>query len=122
MQEPSHQNDPPSENPINWEFLHQLSDGDTEFQMELLDVFVTDTQSNLDLIKTAIAAQDCRGVEQSAHRIKGASGSLGITAMQSVAATLEDQARDQQLTDAIELLSRLEWLLQTVEAAGSLAS
>ncbi|MEW5860087.1 MAG: response regulator, partial [Cyanobacteriota bacterium] len=40
---------------IDWESLHQLSNGDTEFELELLEVFVADVAIHLEKTKVAIA-------------------------------------------------------------------
>ncbi|MHC5597009.1 MAG: hypothetical protein ACYTXC_13880 [Nostoc sp.] len=43
---------------IDWEHLHQLSENNTEFELELLQMFQEDSQGHLESIKAAIATQD----------------------------------------------------------------
>ncbi|MEH2432792.1 MAG: hypothetical protein V7K25_00775 [Nostoc sp.] len=41
--------------PIDWKRLHQLSENNSEFELELLQIFVEDIQPRLEGIKIAIA-------------------------------------------------------------------
>lgn len=74
---------------INWEHLHHLSDGNEEFELELLQTFVEDTQRHLQALESAIVHQDTLRLEHEAHHIKGSSANLGLTAMQATATQLE---------------------------------
>ena len=102
--------------PINLEHLHQLSDGDTDFELELLQVFVEDTQSHLDAARSAIATNDYRTLEREVHQIKGASGNVGAQSMQVLALALEQQAQKQELINPTEIVSQLEQQLSQVKA------
>jgi histidine phosphotransfer protein HptB len=101
--------------PINLEHLHQLSEGDTDFELELLQVFVEDTQSHLDAVRSAIATNDYLTLEREAHQIKGASGNVGAEMMQALARELERQAQTQELIDPSDSLSKLEQYLNQVK-------
>jgi len=97
--------------------LHQISHGDEEFQLELLQIFVEDTQDYLEELKLGLSANDVLKVARQAHTIKGASGNMGVISMEEVAAELERQARvEASLEDAPELVSELEDLLDAVRA------
>ena len=100
---------------IEWEQLQQFSEGDTEFELELLQMFVEDTQVHLAAIKAAIATNDFRQVEHKAHQIKGASANVGVTTMRLDAEKLEKLARQHQLEGADNLISSLEKFLHQVQ-------
>jgi hypothetical protein len=100
---------------IEWEQLQQFSEGDTEFELELLQMFVEDTQVHLAAIKAAIATNDFRQVEHKAHQIKGASANVGATTMRLDAEKLEKLARQHQLEDADNFISSLEKFLHQVQ-------
>lgn len=102
--------DPDQRQPIDWDYLHQLCDDTPEFAWELLGIFTADSQINLKTLKQAIVDRDYWQTEQAAHRIKGASVSIGATVMSAAAAQIEQQARSQHF----EAIDRL---LQTLEAA-----
>ncbi|MBF2027445.1 MAG: response regulator [Oscillatoriales cyanobacterium C42_A2020_001] len=87
---------------INWEHLHQICDGNEEFELELLETFAQDAQIHLAEMDLAISTCNCLTLEQKAHYIKGASANTGITRMYLAATELEIQARQQNL-DAVSL-------------------
>ncbi|WP_019499744.1 Hpt domain-containing protein [Pseudanabaena sp. PCC 6802] len=102
--------------PINLDYLHQLSDGDKEFELELLQVFVEDTYSHLDLAKAAIATNDCETLAREAHQIKGASGNVGAEVMQVLALNLERQAQTKELHSPTDIIQQLSDYLSQIES------
>lgn len=101
---------------INWEHLHQISDGNPEFEIELLHIFLEDTQDHLAGMAAAIASADTNLLEQEAHHIKGASANLGLTGMQAIATQLEQQARRNQMKGALELVADLQTSLDGIRS------
>jgi signal transduction histidine kinase/CheY-like chemotaxis protein/PAS domain-containing protein len=101
---------------INWEHLHHLSDGNEEFELELLQTFVEDTQQHLQAMESAIVHQDTLKLEHEAHHIKGSSANLGLIAMQATATQLEECAHQNQIPtqDALALLAELQIALSGV--------
>jgi hypothetical protein len=100
---------------IDWNQLYQISDGSKEFEFELLQSFVKDSQLHLAELGAAIVQQDFHKLEQSAHYIKGASANIGLKKMQASASQLEEQARRKQLQDAADLLAALSSSLEKVQ-------
>jgi PAS domain S-box-containing protein len=105
--------------PVNLERLTELSRGDTEFQRELLQVFVEDALIYLEDLKNALAAGDCVTLAHRAHQIKGSSATVAIHNMPEYAARLERQAQENQLSGASELITELEQILERVQAFNS---
>ncbi|HEY9751039.1 MAG TPA: response regulator [Allocoleopsis sp.] len=101
--------------PLDWEHLHQMSDNSYEFELELLNVFVEDTQIHLQAVKAAIAASNFWELEQAAHHIKGASANVGAKTMQVAAAEIEQQARQQKMEQAAQLVTDIEQALSLIE-------
>ncbi len=102
--------------PINLEHLHQLSEGDTEFELELLQVFVEDTEVHLEAAIGAIATNNYETLEREVHQIKGASGNVGAEAMQSLALELERQAQKQELINPTDTINQIKDRLSQVKA------
>lgn len=100
---------------IDWEHLHQISDGDEEFERELLQIFYSDTEQHLDAAKTALAIGNATMVSRSAHHIKGSSANVGLSDMQAIAATLEQQALNDDLSQAATLISQLVEMLDRLK-------
>ena len=101
---------------LDWEHLHQLSEGNTEFELELLQMFVEDARTQLEALAVAIAAKDFQQVTRVAHHLKGASGNVGATAMQLLAEKLEQLAHQQQFGGATDLLADLAQFLHRLQA------
>ncbi len=98
---------------IDWNQLTQLSEGNREFEMELMKLFFVETKTLLTLLADAIALQDIRQVEYIGHQLKGSSGNMGFRAMSQIAGQLEQQARQQNLSLASSLLHELiQWVLE----------
>lgn len=100
---------------IDWEQLHQISDGNTEFERELLQIFVIDAQTHLEAAQHALATQNSDELSRAAHHVKGASANVGLTQMYAIATKLEYQAQRQQFTDAPVWLTELAEALEAVQ-------
>ncbi|MBD2006782.1 MULTISPECIES: GAF domain-containing protein [Cyanophyceae] len=98
-------------NLIDWEHLHHLSEGSEEFEMELLQMFVEEVQSHIEIGKRAIAINDFTSIQQEAHHIKGASANVGVKQMRLCAEKLEQLAFQKQIQEAADTASELETLL-----------
>jgi PAS domain S-box-containing protein len=101
---------------INWQQLHQLSEGNAEFELELLQMFVEDTQLRLEAIKAALTTTTLHEIERQAHHLKGSSANIGATAMQLAAEKLEKIIRSQQLEGADHLVLELEQFVNSIKA------
>ena len=77
---------------IDWEQLHQLSDHDANFELELLSIFVDDTHPHLSELREAIGQRNFSAIQRLAHYIKGASANVGIHSIYATAHQLEDDA------------------------------
>lgn len=100
---------------IDWKQLHKLSDGNAEFELELLKIFFVETKTRIQLAESALADRDCHTLQYLAHQIKGASGNVGLRAMWQAATELERQARQQDLSHGSLLLTQLSNSLLVVQ-------
>jgi len=101
--------------PINLQYLNQISDGDQDFELELLNLFIEDANLHLDAALTAIATQDFKALEREAHHLKGSSGNVGAQSMQTLAYELEQQSLKHSLEGIPEKVQELKSLLFKVE-------
>ena len=101
---------------IDWNHLHQICDGNEEFELELLQTFAEDAAIHLAAMAQTIADQNYPVLEQQAHYIKGASANVGLNGMRAIASELEIQARQHQLDQAAERIQMLQTDLQTLQA------
>ncbi|MGG6263496.1 MULTISPECIES: GAF domain-containing protein [unclassified Leptolyngbya] len=100
---------------IDWKHLHQISDGNTDFERELLQIFWEDTQQHLSSAKTALESGNAISISRSAHHIKGSSANVGLYEMQAIASTLEQQALKDDLSQAAILISQLVEMLDKLK-------
>ncbi|MBD1841935.1 response regulator [Cyanobacteria bacterium FACHB-63] len=99
---------------INWDHLHQVSDGSKEFERELLQIFWDDSQQHLSSANTALETQDAALISRLAHQLKGSSANVGLYEMQAIASALEQQATNNDLTQAPTLLSQIAEILEAL--------
>lgn len=101
--------------PIDWKRLHEMSENDPEFELDILQIFVEDIQEHIELTKTAIAASDFQQLAKEAHQIKGASANVGATVMQLTAEKLEKLAHNLEYQGTTNLISDLEKFLKRIQ-------
>jgi CheY-like chemotaxis protein len=104
-----------NEVPLNLERLNEITRGDTNFQQELLQVFMEDALTYLKECKLALWAGDYLSVARFAHQLKGSSVTVAILEMPEIAARLESQAQKNQLLVAVGLITELEQILERVQ-------
>ncbi len=98
---------------IDWAQLYQISDGNQDFEVELIKLFFVETKTLLTSLSGAIVTQNTQHIEHIAHQIKGSSGNIGFRAMSAIADQLELQARQKNLTLAPQLLQELtQWIVE----------
>ena len=100
---------------FDWNQLHQLAGGDTEFEKELLEMFLSDAESSLSQLEDALSSNSIEAVEELAHYIKGASANVGAIALSKAAAQLERQARQRKVVQAPRVLAELQSLCREVK-------
>lgn len=66
---------------------------DEEEFMELVELFITTTLSDLDKIKQGVSTNHPEDAEAAAHSIKGAAGNMGFDDMFALAKEMESQAK-----------------------------
>jgi PAS domain S-box-containing protein len=107
--------EPVAENcPVDLQRLGELTRGDVEFQLELLQTFMEDAPIYLEGIESALQANDCVALSRGAHQLKGASAMVAVRTVPELAAQLESQANESRLEGAAELVARLGMILQEV--------
>ncbi|WP_310481565.1 Hpt domain-containing protein [Chamaesiphon sp. VAR_48_metabat_403] len=84
---------------IDWEQLHQVSEDDPEFELELLTMLAEDVKIHIEDLRQAVIDKDIVKIGHEAHYIKGASANVGITSIAALAKQIETCARDRQLAN-----------------------
>ena len=101
--------------PIDWEQLHELSEKNTEFELELLQIFQEDSQGHLESTKAAIATQDFEQIARESHHLKGSSGNIGAKIMQQLAEKLELLSLKHEIAGMVDLIAELEEFINRIQ-------
>lgn len=75
--------------------------------LELLELFMETTGSNLAKLQGGLAAGDSRQTAEAAHTIKGASASLGLLTIAEAAKGIEEKARRNSFEGAYEAVESI---------------
>jgi HPt (histidine-containing phosphotransfer) domain-containing protein len=78
--------------------IQETSDGDIEFEQELIEMFIDDAEENIKQICAADLTQT-KEVKQVAHTLKGASANIGAVAVQKASFVIEKSAAAGDMTD-----------------------
>jgi HPt (histidine-containing phosphotransfer) domain-containing protein len=104
---------PLSKSPIDPEQLNQISEGDIEFEVEVLQVYVEDISQRIDKIREAIAIADYSQIKKQSHHIKGSSSNVGAMQMRAFAVQLEELGEN---PDSEKVLAISEQMLEEMQA------
>lgn len=93
---------------LDWDYLHQLSGGNLEFEQELLQSLVETLPAHINSLRQQIEVTNINAIKQEAHCIEGACGSVGANNAATFAAKIEYFAEANQLQDISIWLNKLE--------------
>ncbi len=83
-------------------------DGDSDLLRDVAGLFVTDAARMVEAVRSAVCAGDARGVQLSAHALKGSASTFSARALVEAAWALEQMGRRADLGGAAEALAALE--------------
>ncbi|MBK1989333.1 response regulator [Sphaerospermopsis aphanizomenoides BCCUSP55] len=103
---------------IDWQHLHEISENNLEFELELLDAFVEDSKIHITAAQAAIINKDWQKIDREAHHIKGSSGNLGAISIHKTAEKIEHQLLNHDingistsLADILECVEQIQVFL-----------
>ncbi len=94
--------------PMNLEKALPLFNNDREFFDEMCDEFMEHLPGRLEELKTTLQSGDLETFTRTAHSLKGLAASFSAEPVSRIAAELEIQGRQANLTNAPALVARLE--------------
>jgi len=96
--------------------LRALQDaGSPGFLVELIDLFLRESETHLAKLRESFAARDAKTFERIAHTLKGGCGNLGAQAMSRLCADLQAVGHAADWPRAEAILPGLEAEFQTVK-------
>jgi two-component system sensor histidine kinase/response regulator len=99
---------------VDMDALRELTGGDTEFERELVETFVSSGDQCLAAILAALCVNDFDTIGKRAHALKGASANIHASGLAAVASRLESAARANSVGVIDELVQKLGEKLQAV--------
>lgn len=99
---------PREETAVSWHRLQQVSGGDSEFESELIALYLDEQRSAIEGLDEHLEAGAWSGVARAAHFIKGAASSIGAQRLAVHAARLETAARDRRVRSVAAVLVELK--------------
>ncbi len=93
---------------MNFEDLASRLGIDKEDFIELVELFITTTRSDMDKIRLAMDGNNPSDASAAAHSIKGAAANLGYEGMADIATTMESLGKDGSLEGFEGYMSELD--------------
>ena len=93
---------------FDMDHAREITDGDTEFLKELIEIFKADFPERLAGISRAIKEKDFNALDETAHSLKGSSGNLGLTCLYEISWKLEKMGNSENIEGADEAFKQLE--------------
>jgi HPt (histidine-containing phosphotransfer) domain-containing protein len=100
---------------IDWEQLHQVSEDDPEFELELLTMLAEDVKIHIADLRQAALDRDIIAIGNEAHYIKGASANVGIISITAAAKQIEQLARERLITEIAPIIEQMSIDLDRLE-------
>ena len=82
---------------------------------ELIELFFRDARPRLQKMEAALAAKDFSALAAAAHSLKGSASNLGARRLASLCASLETEAKGQELSETANILLDVKSEFQQVE-------
>jgi HPt (histidine-containing phosphotransfer) domain-containing protein len=102
---------------LDTDVLGELRALDDEDLVDLVELYFADVLVQLGLLRDALAAGDGEAIASAAHRIKGASLSVGAARVAGLASDIEIAGRDGDLSLTGELIATLDSELDPTRSA-----
>jgi signal transduction histidine kinase/CHASE2 domain-containing sensor protein/DNA-binding response OmpR family regulator len=105
----------PAELPVDLDYLHEISEGNTDFERAILQVFVTNNRQHLQVVRAALAERDFGTIEHHIHEIESASTNVGAVAIAKLALQLEEVIADNFHSNELPDRATISPLLDEIE-------
>jgi HPt (histidine-containing phosphotransfer) domain-containing protein len=85
-----------SDNPLLKRLQELVQETDFEFVVELIDIYLTETPTQIQIIAKSLDSQDYHALNIAAHTLKGSSLNLGAKTLGAACLKLEEIARSRE--------------------------
>ena len=88
--------------------LHEITSAAGMAPLELIEMFIEDSETNLGAMAEALAAGDRELLNRAAHSMKSSAGNVGAQRVAALSAALEKLTKHDVPSGSAELLARLQ--------------
>ena len=99
---------PSQARPVEIEQIREVADGDIEFERDLIETFLSDSEEQIRGLEIALREQDAEEVRGRAHTIKGSSANAGAKVMQELAYQMEKIGAGKEFAQGPDVCSELK--------------
>ncbi len=75
--------------PVNLQRLNDITEGDSDFEQELIESFLADMEKHIEKLEAAVREKDGETLRLEAHAIKGSSSNAGAKTLEEIAVRIE---------------------------------
>ena len=79
---------------VNFDYLNNMSEGNTDFIKEMIDMYKSDAPKLLDRLEKGMQSKDYEDIAKAAHKLKSPSAMMGMTILAQKLSELEQAAYD----------------------------
>lgn len=90
---------PPDTPPMDFARLAEITEGDADFERQLLSTFLRDLEEKIEVLEEAIAGHDFGAVILEAHNLKGAATNMGALPLRVATEQCEMAARQSRISE-----------------------
>jgi len=102
------------ESNINFEQIKDISEGDRDFEQEIITMYLEDTRGRIQTLESHLAEQNWEHLKREAHTLKGSSGNIGVDCTFKLCKQLEQASLDQDEQKAKELVASIKTMTEEV--------
>jgi HPt (histidine-containing phosphotransfer) domain-containing protein len=95
------------EEKVNLKQIQDISEGDREFEEELITMYLQDTHARLNTLGELLAGENWQDLKREAHSLKGSSGNLGVVVIYDLCKELERASLEKDEPRALELVNMI---------------
>jgi HPt (histidine-containing phosphotransfer) domain-containing protein len=100
---------------INHEQFEDMRDLLEEDFVDLIQVYLNDSQKRVATLRVAQQADDNANGFETAHALKGASANLGTTQLVRLSSQLQERCRERRISEQASLIEKIAVALQRAE-------
>lgn len=95
------------EEKINLSQINDISEGDMEFEDEIITMYIIDTQERISNLENLLTQKNWKELKREAHTLKGSSGNIGVIGIFELCKKLEAASLNQDEQLARELVNEI---------------